>query len=430
MVDVSINNFGIKLEDENNLDTFVTEQNEKFFTLHEWQKQAIDFFFKHNKAVFEVTTGAGKSFCSIEIIKKVLNIMPSAFVLIVVPKNVILEKMWFPELQKAGYSLKDVGVYYGAAKEQSRFTITNMQNLNNLPNLDEYDLVILDEVHNYCTPRLFRILEEHNFKYLIGLSATVERMDKQHWRMLKYFDYNVFKYTPKEALDDGVLNPFNFYNIGVVMDDENFQEYESLTQQIRQVMTVGGSFNKIMSGKSGIEIKLKLLKLMNERKQLVLNYHLKFEVLKILCDENKNKKGLVFNEYNKQTTKCYWHLLELGIKARILHSDIDKKEREQILNDYANNKFNILLATRILDEGYNLPAISWGIIMAGNSTAKQTIQRLGRVLRKKEEKSNLYQIYVIGTMEDEQANERAKIFRDLCSEYYEYRYDENGLVQI
>lgn len=423
--------FGIKIEGEEVLDNFVTEQNEKYFNLHEWQIKAIDFFFKYNKVLYEVTTGAGKSICAIQIIKKVLDLQPNSYILIVVPKNVILEKMWFPELRKAGYSLKDVGIFYGDVKEECKFTITNMQNLGNIPNLNEYDLVILDEIHNYCTERLFTILEQHNFKFLIGLSATLERIDKKHWRMLKYFDYNVFKYTPKEALDDGILNQFDFHNIGVVMDEENFTLYESLTQQIKQVIIQGGSFNKIMSGKSGEELKLKLLKLMNERKQLVLNYPLKFDVLKIVCNENKNKKGLVFNEYNKQTTKCYWHLLEMGIKAKLLHSDIDKREREQVLNDYSNNKFNILLATKILDEGYNLPSISWGIIMAGNSTAKQTIQRLGRVLRKKEEKSQLYQIYVLDTMEEEQANERAKLFKELCTEYREYRYDtKNSLVEL
>jgi superfamily II DNA or RNA helicase len=37
---------------------------------------------------------------------------------------------------------------------------------------------------------------------------------------MKFFDYNVFKYSPKNALDDGILNPFRFSNIGVEMDIE------------------------------------------------------------------------------------------------------------------------------------------------------------------------------------------------------------------
>ena len=87
------------------------------------------------------------------------------------------------------------------------------------------------------------------------------------------------------------------------------------------------------------------------------------------------------------------------------------------------DKYNILLATRAVEEGYNLPKIDTGIIMACNSTKKQTIQRLGRVLRKKDKPSNLYQIYCLGTIEEQYAKERTKFFKSLCNiyNYSEYK---------
>ena len=425
-----MNNFEIKIDHEDQLvSEYASEQNQKFFTLHEWQKKSIDFFFSNNcNAVFEVTTGAGKSICAITILKEVLKKSPNIYVLIVVPKNVILEKMWFPELMKHGFSMKDVGVFYGASKECCKITITNMQNVANLP-LQMFDFAIFDECHNYATARLNRILK-HNFKYKLGLSATLERVDKNHWEMLSYFNYHVFKYTPKEALEDGVLNDFIFNNIGVSMDFSDYDIYTEITQQINACIQQGGSFRRVMMGKAGIGLKNQLLKLIGERKQLVLNYPMKFEILKKIIQKHLKSKVLVFNEYNKTTTKCYWELLEDNIKARVLHSQVPKDEREQLLNDYGNNKFNILLATKILDEGYNLPSIDCGIIMAGNSTAKQTIQRLGRVLRKKEQMSTLYQIYVKNTMEQDQAKERARTFKDLCSEYNEYKFENGELEQL
>ena len=423
-------NFELKIDrDEQIISDFVSLQNEKFFKLHEWQENAIKFFFEHDcKVLYEVTTGAGKSICAIEIMKRLMNKYSNMYVLIIVPKNVILEKMWFPELQKHGFSLKDVGVYYGESKEGCRITITNMQNVLKLP-LKLYDLVIFDEIHNYATKRLISLLH-YPFKYKIGLSATLERLDKQHWHILEGFNYNIFKYTPKEALDDGVLNNFNFYNIGVYMENKDYDEYLKLTQELTFILESGGGFYRIMSGKAGMPVKMQMLKKMNERKQLVLNYPAKFNILKKLCKQHINDKTLVFNEYNIQTSRCYWYLLEEGIKAKILHSEIKKDERQQILNDYSNNKFNILLATKILDEGYNVPAISAGIIMAGNATAKQCIQRLGRVLRKKETMSSLYQIYIKNTMEEEQAQERAKIFEELCTEYKEYKFIDGGLIEV
>jgi RNA polymerase primary sigma factor len=419
--------FGIQIDDGGDtLPQFVVEHNNKAVELHNWQQRAIEYFFNNNNtAILEVTTGAGKTICAIEILKKIHEENPKAMCLIVVPKNVILETGWYGELYKSGYSLADIGVYYGLGKEYAKITITNMQSIHRVA-IDLFDVVIFDEVHNYCTKRLFPYIE-HPFKYKLALSATIERMDKGHWHLLKVFDYNVFKYTPHQAIQEGILNPFNFYNIGVEMDLDSYEEYLELTKELNLLLKSGGGFSRIMRTTSGI--KFKMLSLMNKRKQLVNNYYRKFEVAKIICMKHPTDKTLVFNQFNAQTSKLYWHLLEVGIQARILHSGIKKEDRDKTLSDFKKDVFNILLATRVLDEGYNLPAISCAIIMAGDSTAKQTIQRMGRVLRRKKKESLLYQVYCKGTIEEEQAIERAKLFKELSSHYNDYVYElEKELV--
>lgn len=419
--------FGIQIQDGSHiLPEFITTSNEKTLNLHDWQRRAIDYFFQHNQAIFEVTTGAGKTYCAIKILQKIHELEPNLRCLVVVPKNVILETGWHREFYNAGYSLVDIGVYYGAAKEYGKITITNMQSLNKVA-LELFNVVIFDEVHNYGTKRLIPYLE-HNFKYKIGLSATVERMDMAHWEILRCFNYNVFKYTSHQAIQEGILNPFRFYNIAVEMDETTSEEYTDLTQQINTILLSGGGFNRIMKSKGGL--KYKMLSLMTKRKQLVNNYHRKFDVAKIICEKNKGEKTIIFNQYNNQTSKLYWHLLEVGIKARVLHSDIKKEEREKTLMDFKKNLFNVILTTKVLDEGWNLPAISCAIIMAGDSTPKQTIQRLGRVLRKKERESILYQIFCKGTIEEEQSWNRAKLFKELASGYRDYIYQLNKELVI
>jgi superfamily II DNA or RNA helicase len=174
--------------------------------------------------------------------------------------------------------------------------------------------------------------------------------------------------------------------------------------------------------KSKSALKLKMLSLSNKRKQLVNNYVRKFDIVREICLKNKDEKTLVFNQYNAQTSKLYWHLIEIGLKARVVHSDISKEERDKNLKDFYLDKFPILLSTKILEEGFDLPAISCGIIMAGDATSRQTVQRLGRILRKKKHNSLLFQIYCKNTIEEEQAIERAKTFKELASHYGEYNY--------
>jgi superfamily II DNA or RNA helicase len=395
--------------------------------LREWQTRAIQFFKENNNvALFQVVTGGGKTFFAIECIKQILKEDPNIYVLIVVPKNVIMDRGWYPELYANGISLKDIGVYYGAIKEVCKITITNMQNIDKLP-LEMFDMLVADECHNYATTKQLKIMS-HPFKYKIGLSATLKRLDKAHYELYKLFNYNIFKYDPKEALEDGVLNKFYFYNIGVYLDDDSRTKYDKFTADLNLILKQGGGFGKIMMSNTGL--KFKMLSLMNYRKQLVNNYYQKFEVAAQICEKHKNDKVIIFNQFNVQTNKLYWYLVEHGFKIRVLHSDIDKEKREKTLTDFKLDRFNILLTTKVLDEGYNLPKLEAAIIMAADSTEKQTIQRLGRVLRKKDKHSFLYQIYCKHTLEEEQGDVRIKLFNELSEGSKDLIYKENEVLEI
>ena len=414
-----MNQFGIQIQDDViDMSSFVSKSNYNSVELYDWQRRAKEYFLPRGKAIFEIATGAGKTFYAIEVIKELWKYNPKMKVLIVVPKNVILEDTWFRELYNNGIRMQDIGVYYGNIKEYGKVTITNIQNVEKIA-LEIFDCFIADEIHNFGTDRLLKILE-YPFKYKIGLSATLERMDDAHNEIIKHFDYNVFKYSPKQALADGVLNDFIFTNIKVNLDSEKMNEYNKITQELELIYQMGGGFKKLMRSNTGL--KYKMLSKMSERKKLVNNYYKKFDVIKDICLKHKNDKILVFNEFNEQTTKCYWYLLDVGIRACIVHSDIPKEKREEFFISYRKDKYQVMLTTKVLDEGYNLPQIDVGIIMAGNSTARQTIQRMGRVLRKKNKYSNLYQVYCNGTIEEKYGIERAKLFEQLCSDYDEWEY--------
>lgn len=397
---------------------YALNENNKAVELYKWQREAIEYFFENkHKAIYNCPTGAGKSFLAIEILKRILDENKDVRILIVVPKNIILEDTWYKELDNNGISLKDIGLYYGKVKEYAKITITNVQNLSNI-NFELFDCLVLDECH-HTTKRIFKIITQKEWKFLLGLSATYQRRDRGHWELLKIFNYNVFDYTPRQALDDCVLNPFNFMNIGVELDDETMEQYNELTRKLNLIFLAHGGFAHIM--KSNLGIKNQMLFLFNERKKLVSNYYRKFDVAKEICLKHKDDKIIIFNNFNKQTNDLYWHLLETGVKSCVVHSSMDPVLREQNLIDYRAGKFNVILCTKVLDEGYNLPKVQVAIIMAGETNDIQTIQRMGRVLRKSKNKnrSELYQIFCKDTIEDEYAENRSKLFKELCSNYRE-----------
>lgn len=406
----------------------IQEQIVETISLRDWQRKAKKFFFDNDcKALFEVSTGSGKTIIAIDIIHELLKKNNKLKVLIVVPKNVILESTWYKELVDFGVPIQNIGVYYGDVKEYAQITLTNVQNFHKVP-LELFNMICLDEAHNCGTRRLLELLQ-HDFKYRLGLTATLKRMDKKHYEILKIFNYNRFTYKPKEALEDGVLNPFIFYNITVTLDRQSRFLYDELTQQLNAIFQAGGGFERIM--RSTTPLKFKMLTLINERKKLVNNYRDKFLVAQQIIKQFRTHKIIVFNQFNDQTSKLYWYLLDDEIECRIVHSGVTKDNRDRALIDFKNDKFNVLLTSKVLDEGYNLPKLDIAIIMAGDTTDKQTIQRMGRVLRKKDNQDSLlFQIYCRETIEENSANERAKIFKSLASDYRDIEFVEGMQLQF
>ena len=68
--------FEIKINDGSSpLSQYVVEYNSSSIQLYDWQQNAIEYFKTHNKVIFEVTTGAGKTFCAIQMIKYILEFL-------------------------------------------------------------------------------------------------------------------------------------------------------------------------------------------------------------------------------------------------------------------------------------------------------------------------------------------------------------------
>jgi superfamily II DNA or RNA helicase len=384
--------------------------------LREWQKQAIEYFFAYKgNAVFSVPTGAGKTFVAIRILQMLREKEPGLKALIVVPKNVILEKTWFPELKDNGIMLNQVGIYNGNIKEYCKVMITTNASVSGI-NYKMFDFLIFDEVHNAGTPAMLSLLNA-GFKYKLGLSATPKRQDMKHWKIYEAFAYNVYEYSMKQALDDDVLNKFDFYDIKVEMPIEDMKHYELLTGSMAVLMRKVGGYEKFLALPMSNPDKRALMKLISERKKLVWNHKKKMEVVSKIAREYKDHKVLIFNQFNAMTNALYYYLGAEGVKCAVIHSELPAKQKFETLRDYKDGKISTLISTKMLDEGYNLPSIDVGIILSNDSTERQLVQRMGRVLRKKETKSTLIQVYMANTFEETGAIKRSEEIRKLCESY-------------
>ena len=82
------------------------------------------------------------------------------------------------------------------------------------------------------------------------------------------------------------------------------------------------------------------------------------------------------------------------------------EERRVILERFRSGQYSKLSTGRVLNEGVDVPDCRVAIIVSGNSTKREYIQRLGRVLRPKDGEALLYELITSGTIEENMAKRR------------------------
>jgi excinuclease ABC subunit B len=118
------------------------------------------------------------------------------------------------------------------------------------------------------------------------------------------------------------------------------------------------------------------------------------------------------------------YLLELGVKARYLHSDIDTLERVQILSELRLGEYDVLVGVNLLREGLDLPEVALVAILDADKEGflrSQTslVQTIGRAARNVEGQVIMYADKVTDSMQwaISETNRRRRIQADFNEEH-------------
>lgn len=84
-------------------------------------------------------------------------------------------------------------------------------------------------------------------------------------------------------------------------------------------------------------------------------------------------------------------------------------ERREFLEKFRSGEYGVLLTSKVLNEGVDVPEASVGIVVSGSGSTREHVQRLGRILRAKEgKKAVLYELVSEGTSEMRVSDRRRK----------------------
>ncbi|OMH41014.1 excinuclease ABC subunit UvrB [Desulfurobacterium indicum] len=132
----------------------------------------------------------------------------------------------------------------------------------------------------------------------------------------------------------------------------------------------------------------------------------------------KNERVLVTTLTKRTAEELTDYLLDKGIKAKYLHSEIDSVERVEIIRSLRLGEFDVLVGVNLLREGLDLPEVSLVAILDADKegflrSTTSLIQTMGRAARNVHGKVILYADRITDSMKRaiEETNRRREIQR-------------------
>lgn len=130
----------------------------------------------------------------------------------------------------------------------------------------------------------------------------------------------------------------------------------------------------------------------------------------------KGQRTLVTTLTKRMAEQLADYLLDMGIKASYLHSDVDSLDRVQILQDLRKGEIDVLVGINLLREGLDLPEVTLVAILDADKegflrSRRSLIQTMGRAARNVEGKVILYADKITDNMRQaiDEVNRRRRI---------------------
>lgn len=394
------------------------------FALKQDQIAAVDSWIKNGyRGSIIYSTGTGKTEIAYESARRAclevfsesqvkVDFKSSFNILFLVPRIVLIEQN-VNRLLRYNIPKEYVGTYYGERKDQKEITISTYQSaINNYSLIEHAKLVILDEVHllsntAFSFKKLFKIITSDPKRKILGLTATINELDPKYKEIIEIIP-PVKRYLIKEAVEDGRLAKPEIVSIEVSLTNEEKEIYKKTSESIRNISYKLNAYDPAVISRilyqGGMRSKYakEWFNQVRLRKDLLNSSKLKLSKAVSIIQKHNNEKIMVFSETIDSIITLQEILNKNDIRSEIIHSKIRTKDRKIILEKWGED-FYPLLSVHTLEIGFDIPQVRIAIILSNTSNINQIAQRIGRVIRKTEEKDSAW-IYLIYAKETRDNN--------------------------
>ena len=272
----------------------------------------------------------------------------------------------------------DYGFFNGTEKNTDRSVIfASVANLGRSEYLNEryfsrdyFDYIVVDEFHHSVNNQYRRIVEYFKSEFLLGLTATPERMDGKN--IYEICDYNVpYEISLKSAINKGMLVPFHYYGI---YDNTDYSG----------IHIVRGKYDE---------------KELNEtyignvyRHDLIYKYYRKYG----------SKRALGFCCSREHAEEMAQEFCKRGIPSVAVYSNSNSEyaeERSVAIKKLTDGEIRVIFSVDMFNEGVDIPSVDMVMFLRPTESPIVFLQQLGRGLRKSKGKEYLNVLDFIGNYE-------------------------------
>lgn len=369
------------------------------------QKEAFDRWVAARMAgVVVLPTGSGKTYVAQMAIERC-----SRDTLVVVP-TLDLQAQWVSVLEN--WAGSPVGIVGGGSFDVRPITVItydsaarHMEHLGN-----RFGLIVFDECH-HLPANVYRSIAELSIApFRLGLTATPERSDGGEQILDSLVGPQVYR-SRVSSLAGDVLSPYKTVRIAVPLAPDEEEEYlEARKVYLSFCREAGVALSSPRGWQDFIEKAARTprgraaLRSWRVQRNIPMNSRNKFHVLGSLLEQHARDRLILFTHVNALAYRISSEFL-----IPVITHQTPTRERADILERFACGDYPAVVTSRVLNEGVDVPDANVGIVLSGSGSVREHVQRLGRILRRKEGKEAvLYELVASQTHEESMSRRRRK----------------------
>ena len=214
----------------------------------------------------------------------------------------------------------------------------------------------------------------------------------------------------------------NGFRLKAALDNRplTFQEFKSIANQIVYVSATPGDYEMEVSKGEVAEQLIRPTGLIDPEIEVRKTENQVDDLLHEIRERAKNKERvLVTTLTKKMAEELTEYYINLGVKVKYMHSDIDTLERIDIIRDLRHGVIDVLVGINLLREGLDIPEVSLVAILEADKegflrSRRSLIQTIGRAARNVNGKVILYGDVITKSMRQaiDETERRRKIQRE------------------